>query len=64
MSMSNQYPLDVCWMSNHWPGDALEPVASVHLAVRLRVRGRLEVHFTVVLLIRRQLLSGLLQRIR
>ena len=51
-------------MSNHWPGNALEPLASVHLAVRLRVRGRLEVHFTVVLLIRRQLLSGLLKRIR
>ena len=56
--------MDVCWMSNHWPGDALKPLASVHLAVRLRVRGRLKVNFPVVLLIGRQLLGGLLQRIR
>ena len=51
-------------MSDHWAGHALEPLASIHLAVWLRVRGRLEVHFTVVLLIGRQLLSRLLQKLK
>ena len=54
---------DVCWMSNQWPAHALEPLASIDLAIWLGVRGRLEVHFAVVLLIGRQLLGSLHQRI-
>jgi len=55
---------DVYGMSNQWPAHTLEPLASVDLAIWLGVRGRLEVHFAVVLLIGRQLLGSLLKRIR
>jgi hypothetical protein len=54
---------DVYRMSNQWPAHTLEPLASVDLAIWLGVRGWLEVHFAVMLLIGRQLLGSLLKRI-